>query len=131
MNDKACKGSRAEEGGRMKVKDFLAAVYRCGTCRHHLGFSETCVEKVRGEGREGECHAEDAPCDKWAPVEAGPYAGVSPVVCAFAQRLAREVEAFDHEVWAEAWLIHKSFTDGRVAQKVDRQNAEGEEAGHE
>lgn len=131
MNDKACKGSRAEEGGRMKVKDFLAAVYRCGTCRHHLGLSETCVEHVRGDECEGGCPADGEPCDKWAPVEAGPYAGVSPVVCAFAQRLEREVEAFDHEVRAEAWLIHKCFTDGRVAQEVDRQNAEGEEAGDE
>ena len=131
MNNNAHKGSRAEEGGRMKVKDFLAAVYRCGTCRHHLGFSETCVEKVRGGGEEGACHAEDAPCDKWAAVEAGPYSGVTPVVCAVAQPMEREAEAFDHEVRAEAWLIYKSFTDGRVAHEVYGQNAEGEEAGDE
>ena len=111
----------------MTVKEFLAAVYRCGTCRHHLGFSETCVEGVRGEGREGECHAEDAPCDKWTPVEAGPYAGVSPVVCAFAQRLEREAEAFVREGRAEAWLIEKCYTDGRITQEIGRQNAETKE----
>lgn len=115
----------------MKVKDWLAAVYCCGTCRHHLGFSETCVEKVRGEGREGECHAEDAPCDKWEPVEPGPYADVTPVVCAFARRLVREAEAFDSERRAEAWLIEKCYTDGRIAQAIDRQNAEAKEARHE
>lgn len=111
----------------MNVKDFLEIVYRCGTCRHHINFSESCVEGVRGKGCEGECPSTAKPCDKWEPVEPGPYAEVTPVVCAFARRLAREAVAFDQERRAEAWLIHKCFTDGRVAQEVDRQNAERKE----
>ncbi len=106
----------------MTIKEFLDTVYCCGTCRHHLGFSERCVEKVRGEGLEGECHAEDAPCDKWEPKEAGPYAGVRPVRCAFAQRLAREAEAFEQERRAEDWLISEVYENGRHAQGTRREN---------
>ena len=108
----------------MNVKDFLDIVYRCGTCRHHLGFSESCVECVHGKVYEGECPSTATPCDKWEPVEPGPYADVTPVVAAFAWRLVREAEAFDRERRAEAWLIKKCYTDGRIAQEIDRQNAE-------
>ena len=111
----------------MNVKDFLATVYCCGTCRHRLGFSATCVEGVRGKGEEGACPSKATPCGKWEPVEPGPYADVTPVVCAFARRLVCEAEAFDRERRAEAWLIEKCYTDGRIAQAIDRQNAEGKE----
>lgn len=108
----------------MTVGKFLAKVYRCRTCRHHIEFDKTCAEHVRGDEFVCGCPAESTPCDKWEPSESGPYSDVSPVVASYAQRLAREAEAFDREERAEAWLIQKCFTDGRVAQEIDRQNAE-------
>lgn len=108
----------------MNVEKFLSAIYRCATCRHHLGFSESCVEGVRGHGAEGECPGDGKPCDKWEPAEGGPYASVSPTTAAFAQRLAREAEAFDKERRVEAWFAMKCFTDGRIAQEEDRQEEE-------
>ena len=115
----------------MKVGAFLGKVYRCGTCRHHLGFSETCVENIHGNGEEGGCPSGCAPCSKWEPAEAGPYSDVSPVVASYAQRLAREAEAFDKDKRTEDWLIEKFYTDGRIAQAIDSQNARAAKGGAE
>lgn len=111
----------------MTVGEFLGKVYRCRTCRHHLGFSERCVENIHGNGEEGGCPAECAPCSKWEPAEAGPYSNVSPVFASYAQRLAREAEAFDKDDRTEDWLMHRCFTDGRVAQAIDNENAKVKE----
>lgn len=115
----------------MKIGEFLAKVYRCGTCRHHLGFSASCVEGVRGDGFEGGCPADGEPCSKWEPAEAGPYSDVSPVVASYAQRLVREAEAFDKDKRTEDWLIKKVYTDGRIAQAIDSQNARAAKGGAE
>lgn len=115
----------------MKVSEFLAKVYRCRTCRHYIGFSETCVEGVRVDECEGGCPADGEPCDKWEPAEAGPYSDVSPVFASYAQRLAREAKAFDKDNRTEDWLMHRCYTDGRVAQAIDAENARAAKGGEE
>ena len=111
----------------MKVSEFLAAVYRCRTCRHHIEFDETCAEHVRGDEFVCGCPAESTPCDKWEPSESGLYSDVSPVEASYSRRLVAEAEAFDRERRDEAWLIETCYTDGRIAQAIDRQNAEAKE----
>lgn len=115
----------------MTVGEFLRKVYRCGTCRRHLGFSETCVEGVRGDGLEGGCPANGKPCDKWEPAEAGPHSDVSPVFASYAQRLAREAKAFDKDYRLETWLMYRCHTDGRIAQAIDAENARAAKGGAE
>lgn len=112
----------------MTVGEFLAKVYRCRTCRHHIEFDETCAEHVRGDEFVCGCPSESTPCDKWEPAEAGTYSDVSPVVASYAQRLAREAEAFDRDCRTENWLMHRCFTDGQVAQAIYTENARGKEA---
>lgn len=111
----------------MTVGEFLGKVYRCRTCRHHIEFDETCAEHVRGDEFVCGCPAESTPCDKWEPSEAGLYSDVSPVEASYSRRLAREAEAFGKDKRMEDWIMNRCYTDGRVAQTIDAENANKEE----
>lgn len=44
------------------------------------------------------------------------------------ETINNKLREFDKDKRTEDWLIHKCYTDGRVAQAIDAENARGKEA---